>query len=178
MGMEQPKRRPWCQRIVCFGLVGACMVAIFCFSAQNGTQSDAASLSVAGVLQNVLHMSTQATNFLVRKAAHFSIYLLLSVCLFGALTTYRMRTAVRIAVATGICALYAVSDEFHQSFVSGRTPAVRDVCIDTVGALAGALVFCLCAALWKCFHRSKKLHAASTPHGTRSGRPKDRHCLR
>lgn len=30
--------------------------------------------------------------------------------------------------------LYAVSDEYHQSFVPGRGPAFRDVLIDTIGA--------------------------------------------
>ncbi len=163
MGMKRVQRRLWRQRILCFVLAAVCMVMIFCFSAQNGARSDAISLPLAGVMQNALHISTQTANFLVRKVAHFSIYLLLSVCLSGAFTTYRMCTVVRVAVATGICALYAVSDELHQSLVAGRTPAARDVCIDTVGALAGAVVFCLCEALWKRFYRSKKLHAGNIP---------------
>lgn len=42
-----------------------------------------------------------------------------------------------------IGALYACSDEFHQRFVPGRGPAVRDVCIDSVGVLIGIGVMCL-----------------------------------
>lgn len=156
MGMKRAQQRLWRQRIICFVLAAVCMVMIFYFSAQNGAKSDAISLPLASVLQNALHISTQTANFLVRKAAHFSIYLLLSVCLSGAFATYQIRVVVRVAVATGICALYAVSDEFHQSLVAGRTPAAQDVCIDTIGALAGAVVFCLCEALWKRFYRSKK----------------------
>ena len=34
--------------------------------------------------------------------------------------------------------LYAVSDEFHQGFTPGRTPAVSDVLLDGAGAAAGA----------------------------------------
>jgi VanZ family protein len=33
--------------------------------------------------------------------------------------------------------LYGVSDEFHQSFVPGRSPSVEDWCVDTLGACVG-----------------------------------------
>lgn len=38
------------------------------------------------------------------------------------------------------CALFAASDEFHQSFVKTRTPSVRDVLLDVTGALFGLLI--------------------------------------
>jgi VanZ family protein len=43
------------------------------------------------------------------------------------------------AVLVG-CALFAASDEFHQSFVKSRTPSVRDVLLDIAGALLGLLI--------------------------------------
>jgi hypothetical protein len=36
--------------------------------------------------------------------------------------------------------LYAASDELHQMFSDGRSPQVRDVCIDSAGVLTGVLV--------------------------------------
>jgi VanZ family protein len=36
--------------------------------------------------------------------------------------------------------VFAVSDEFHQSFVKSRTPTVRDVLLDGAGALFGLLI--------------------------------------
>jgi VanZ family protein len=33
--------------------------------------------------------------------------------------------------------IYAVSDEFHQSFTPGREPKLRDVLIDTAGSFLG-----------------------------------------
>ena len=33
--------------------------------------------------------------------------------------------------------LYGVTDEFHQSFVPGRSPSVADWCVDTIGACVG-----------------------------------------
>jgi VanZ family protein len=43
------------------------------------------------------------------------------------------------AVLVG-CALFAASDEFHQTFVKSRTPSVRDVLLDVAGALFGLLI--------------------------------------
>jgi VanZ family protein len=38
------------------------------------------------------------------------------------------------------CALFAASDEFHQTFIKERTPAVRDVLLDVGGAFLGLLI--------------------------------------
>ena len=40
-------------------------------------------------------------------------------------------------IALIICCLYSISDEYHQTFVPGRSGEVRDVCVDTSGALLG-----------------------------------------
>ena len=32
------------------------------------------------------------------------------------------------------CFLYGISDEYHQSFIPGRTPSIWDICADTTGA--------------------------------------------
>ena len=70
------------------------------------------------------------------KEAHAFTYGVLAVlCLMG-LTGWRWR---RIAGATllgafVITVLYGVSDEFHQTFVPGRSPDVADVMADAVGA--------------------------------------------
>lgn len=72
----------------------------------------------------------------IRKLAHFSEYLVLSVLLYRALhqgTGWRLRAA---GLAIVISALYAVLDEFHQWFVPGRTPAAGDCLVDIVGAVA------------------------------------------
>ena len=39
--------------------------------------------------------------------------------------------------------IYALSDEFHQSFVLGRDGNIVDVLIDSSGALVGILVSCI-----------------------------------
>jgi VanZ family protein len=49
-------------------------------------------------------------------------------------------TAALFALSFSAAALYAASDEWHQSFVKGRGPSARDVLIDSAGALAACLL--------------------------------------
>jgi VanZ family protein len=50
------------------------------------------------------------------------------------------RVGVRVAAtALIVTVLYAVSDEFHQSFVPGRDASAYDVLTDATGALAGTI---------------------------------------
>jgi VanZ family protein len=50
--------------------------------------------------------------------------------------------AAQFGIALLICALYASSDEFHQSFVPTRHSSVIDVLIDTTGAAIGIGITC------------------------------------
>ena len=43
-------------------------------------------------------------------------------------------------IAGAFCVAFACGDEFHQSFVSGRTPAKKDIFIDSIGIFFGILV--------------------------------------
>ena len=48
-----------------------------------------------------------------------------------------LRAAGRVDLALGLGIAYAISDEIHQHFVSGREGALLDVVIDAVGAAIG-----------------------------------------
>ena len=79
----------------------------------------------------------------VRKCAHVAEYAILALLLWRAL---RSGSAVRAKMSTLVaaillgCAVFAASDEFHQSFVKSRTPSLRDVLLDIAGALFGLLI--------------------------------------
>lgn len=79
----------------------------------------------------------------VRKCAHIIEYTILALLVWRALrsipTLYTRTSIVFGAVLLG-CALFAASDEFHQTFVKSRTPSVRDVLLDVGGALLGLLI--------------------------------------
>lgn len=71
---------------------------------------------------------------------HGAGYALLGALLLRALAGGR-RAGVRgaTAIAAVLCAtLYGASDEWHQSFVSGRSPALNDLAADTLGAAVAA----------------------------------------
>ena len=80
--------------------------------------------------------------FPVRKIAHFAEYMILGVLSAASWFFYREeknRNPISFA-AWGFCILFAVLDELHQAFVPGRTSSVRDVLLDSIGALCGAVL--------------------------------------
>jgi VanZ family protein len=48
--------------------------------------------------------------------------------------------SILFLVICGACAIFAASDEFHQSFIPSRTSSPADVMIDICGALLGLLI--------------------------------------
>jgi VanZ family protein len=76
-------------------------------------------------------------DFFVKKGGHLSGYALLGAAFFHAISRENPVRRRWIVIAAVLVVLYAVSDEWHQSFTPGRTPSVRDVLIDTTGGLLG-----------------------------------------
>lgn len=74
---------------------------------------------------------------LVRKIAHFSEYALLVALWWRALRT-RMDPSRALAIAYAITVAYAATDEFHQTFVTGRVGTPVDVLVDAAGAAVAA----------------------------------------
>jgi VanZ family protein len=72
-----------------------------------------------------------------RKLGHFTGYALLT-----ALWAWALQGVVRRPVLIAVCIAlaYACTDEFHQTFVSGRTGTPRDVGIDAIGMAIAALL--------------------------------------
>ena len=74
---------------------------------------------------------------LLRKVAHFTEFACLGVCLrwfWGMLNVKRFKPFL---FALGCAVLAACIDETIQIFVPLRGPGIKDVCIDTAGALTG-----------------------------------------
>ena len=74
-------------------------------------------------------------DYLFKKTAHITVYAILYVLIQRALNlTTKLNINVSWKVALLLCVLYGVSDEIHQSFVSGRQGTLRDVGFDTLGS--------------------------------------------
>ena len=82
----------------------------------------------------------------VRKCAHLTEYAILAL-LFWRAARKPVKNDSRpwswplAGRAILFVALYAASDEFHQRFVATREASLRDVAIDTTGAVLGILIF-------------------------------------
>ena len=80
-------------------------------------------------------------NFITRKAAHMAEYTVLAVLFFrGIKNTTNFSLTKSLWLAFIFTVMYALTDEVHQRFVSGRTGKFYDVSIDAFGALIGVLV--------------------------------------
>jgi len=79
----------------------------------------------------------------MRHCAHIGEYMVLALLMWRAFRwgiSMSMRMSTLCAVVLLGCALFAASDEFHQTFVKSRTPSVRDVLLDVAGASFGLLI--------------------------------------
>ena len=76
----------------------------------------------------------------VRKSAHFIEYAILGFFFASALTGNMKNKQMEIVTPWVLGSLYAVTDEFHQLFVPGRSGQITDVMLDSLGVFTGVLV--------------------------------------
>lgn len=99
----------------------------------------------------------------IRKAAHFALYLILGLLVYGATRAARLflkdapqsrrglasdpvtagvtkRASKETCLAALICILYAVFDEWHQSWNPERSAQVSDVILDSAASIIGIFV--------------------------------------
>lgn len=143
-------------RYLLWTLVLAVMVFIFVHSAESAEKSSDTSGNIVKTVLTVVvkdfktlpvaeqQQAVDSLQFIVRKGAHFCIYLALGFLCYLAMNTYNLKLKTKFLTALLISFVYAVSDEIHQLFVPGRAGQIRDVLIDFSGSLTGiilALVF-------------------------------------
>ncbi len=105
-----------------------------------------ASILAQILLSLHIHLTAQTfetIHFLVRKLAHCSEYAIFGLLLYHSFAPrhpedWSARSAFGALVVAG---LFSLMDEYHQSFVPGRTASLVDCDIDTGGALLGMVLF-------------------------------------
>lgn len=142
-------------RLIFFILTISTFITIFIFSNQDGEKSGKTSRGFTRAIIDTLPITKnfdeerkiqliESTQNIVRKLAHFSIYTVLGINLMGFINTYdniKIKNKILITLFIGI--IYATSDELHQMFSGDRTPAIKDVLIDTSGVLFGLSILTL-----------------------------------
>ena len=85
----------------------------------------------------------ETVHFSIRKLGHLTEYGILGALLFRAFRgDEKRRWHWRWSVSAVIlAAIYAATDEWHQSFVPSREPSAWDALIDTVGATLAQVLF-------------------------------------
>jgi len=78
--------------------------------------------------------SVQWQDFSVKKFAHVVEYSIFAMLIFRGLYNSGIKLKKALLISFLFPVLYAVTDEFHQSFTPGREPHIRDVIFDTIGA--------------------------------------------
>lgn len=79
-------------------------------------------------------------HFITRKLAHMTEYFLLAVAVSFPLYVYGVRGIWLMLLAGLICVGFACGDEYHQSFIDGRSPSKKDVAIDSFGVFVGIIL--------------------------------------
>lgn len=82
-------------------------------------------------------------NGVIRELAHVGEYAVLFLVLRRVLsaTLARRTNRFHVPVAFLVCLLWALADEWHQSFVPSRSASLHDVLLDATGAALGCLLF-------------------------------------
>lgn len=128
MSQKGEKMKKTIIRIISMFMLLTTFYMIFSFSAQDGIESGSLSNKVTTVFVNHfpytqnLSIETQAKLIehgepIVRKLAHFSIYTVVGMCIMAFLCTFPFKLRTRLGVSLLVGLVYAMSDEFHQSFV-------------------------------------------------------------
>jgi len=88
-------------------------------------------------------------HFLIRKLGHLTEYAILAMLLWRGVyrgTNLQMKMSILFLLAWLAAATFAVTDEFHQSFVPSRTASPIDMMIDICGAMIGLIICMMFAA--------------------------------
>lgn len=126
------------------------MFIIFMFSSDTGEVSGGltekiivkVTTTLTDIRENTPEMQEVVNRWMfpTRKAAHYFVYFVLAFLIMN--TLFIMGVKKHTLIITGIiCLLYAIGDEYHQTFVSGRTGQVSDVLLDSSAALFSAFLY-------------------------------------
>jgi len=137
-------------------LVFIWLVVIFYLSTQPAADSSNLSKKVTKVIIEIIPLDNEVStteNLIaklepsIRKLGHFSEYFVLGLLVTNALRVSGVFGIKAFIYSLLFCILYAVSDEFHQYFVPGRSTEFGDVVIDTIGSFIGVSLYYLISRL-------------------------------
>lgn len=148
--------------IIISTLIVLWMIRIFVFSSANGTESQSQSTNaIASIISITLKITNKLTltdehpseeriyqaaevldgpaRKLMHQAEYFILALLVMI-LANILLNYN-KYVLSFIITLVICIVFAGFDEFHQTFISGRTGQLKDVIVDTTGMIYAIIIY-------------------------------------
>ncbi len=114
------------------------MILIFIMSSFNGNDSSMQSNFIVNIISNIFNIKNiELLSLIVRKLAHFSEYFILGILLCRYINDINKLSSLTLLIGT----IYALSDEVHQIYVPGRSFAIRDILIDTLGIILSIIIY-------------------------------------
>ena len=141
------------KRIIKWVLLIIWMIVIFLFShqAHSGDTTHSILEQIFPFINN--NNDIDILNFIIRKSAHITEYIILSLLTISLLKEYTKEERIIILLSIIISFTYACTDEFHQIFVPGRSGQLIDVLIDGTGVATGT---CICLLVIKLIESNRK----------------------
>lgn len=93
--------------------------------------------------KNKINKATSLLNKPLRKVMHASVYFVLAflVVFFINYLFKNKKYLLSFLISILLVLVLASLDEYHQSFVYGRTSDIKDILIDTIGGVCGTLFY-------------------------------------
>jgi VanZ family protein len=127
-------------------LVTSLIIAAFYFSSQPASVSRLQSGNILNIFK--AFGFENVTMHFVRKLAHFVLFGMIGSATVFAFS-FKLSGLIMFRASYLFGTLLGALDEFHQMFVPGRGPQVKDVMIDSLGVFAGVLVVGLIISVYK-----------------------------
>lgn len=133
------------RKILSWILLVSWMLLIFYLSHQPAITSNGLSTGITKkiiiAIEKIIPIDIDIMGFnhIIRKSAHLFSYFILGILVLNMIINYKYPNKKSFILALLICILYAISDEVHQLFIPGRAGMIKDVIIDSVGAVLGIL---------------------------------------
>ena len=107
------------------------MIIIYHFSNTPNSGDETLGI-IEKIIPTVKSTNTLETiNYIIRKLAHITEYFILAYLANSLIKEYTKKKTNFLTLI--FCLIYAITDEFHQSLVIGRTATPKDVIIDQIG---------------------------------------------
>lgn len=150
---------------------------IYYLSSMNSSNSNSSSSGIIGIFiedsvkvtnkaglsnshpnESKIDKASKLLNAPLRKMMHATVYFILAIMimLFINVMQNKKRFFLALLITIVICFIFACTDEYHQTFVGGRTGQFKDVIIDTSGALVGSMLYATYFIAYKIGTKSKK----------------------